>query len=107
MTPTFMASTRIQKLANLSPTSVDVTNLGIAIEPPQDGSWSWTELATHHISHVPYGDGYIYAVDGLANYTIGTGQPEYTIGLFTDALAKGITITCSPRLHVRPSIADA
>jgi len=76
------------QLSNLSPTTVDVTNLGIAIEPPQDGSWSWTELATHHISHAPYGDGYVYAVDGLANYDIGTGQPEYTIGLFTDLPAR-------------------
>ena len=76
------------QLSNLSPTTVDVTNLGIAIEPPQDGSWSWTEIATHHISHAPYGDGYVYAVDGLANYDIGTGQPEYTIGLFTDAAAR-------------------
>ena len=37
----------------------------------------------HHIAHAPYGDGYVYVVDGLAYYAEGTGQAEYTIGLYT------------------------
>ena len=70
------------KLSNLSTTTATVEYLGEAIESQNNGDWS--SLAMHHISHAPYGDGYIYAVDGLANYSQGTGTEEYTIGLYTE-----------------------
>jgi len=70
------------KLSNLSTTTVTVEQLGTAVGAQHNGSWN--DLAMHHISHAPYGDGYVYAVDGYAYYASGTGQAEYTIGLYTD-----------------------
>ena len=70
------------KLSDLSTTTATVEYLGEAVGSQNDGGWA--TLAMHHISHAPYGDGYIYAVDGLANYAIGTGTEEYTIGLYTE-----------------------
>ena len=71
------------KLSDLSPTSVTVENLGLALGATNDGTW--TDVAIHHIAHAPYGDGYIFLVDGYAYYAEGTGQGEYTIGMFIDA----------------------
>ena len=69
------------KLSNLSTTTATVEYLGKAVEAQHNGAWN--DLAMHHISHAPYGDGYIYAVDGFAYYADGTGAAEYTIGLYT------------------------
>ena len=70
------------KLSDLSTTTVTVEYLGEAVGAANNGQWN--DLAMHHISHAPYGDGYIYAVDGFAYYASGTGQAEYTIGLYTN-----------------------
>ena len=70
------------KLSDLSTTTVTVEYLGEAVGAENNGQWN--DLAMHHISHAAYGDGYIYAVDGFAYYASGTGQAEYTVGLYTD-----------------------
>ena len=62
------------KLSDLSTTTVTVENLGEAVGAANNGQWN--DLAMHHISHAPYGDGYIYAVNGFAYYASGTGKPN-------------------------------
>ncbi len=69
------------KLSDLSTTTVTVEYLGEAVGAQNNGQWN--DLAMHHIAHAPYGDGYVYVVDGLAYYAASTGQAEYTIGIFT------------------------
>lgn len=63
------------QLSDLSTASVRVDKLGMALNASHDGAWN--SDAMHHISHAPYGSGYVYAVDGFRD-------GEYTIGLFTD-----------------------
>ena len=70
------------KLSDLSTTTVTVEYLGEAVGAQDNGQWN--DLAMHHIAHAPYGDGYVYVVDGLAYYAASTGQAEYTIGLYTE-----------------------
>jgi hypothetical protein len=63
------------QLSNLSPTTISVINLGLAVEAQKNETWN--SDAMHHISNAAFGTGNIYFVDGM-------NDGIYTIGLYTD-----------------------
>ena len=63
------------QLSNLTPTTISVINLGLAVEAQKNETWN--SDAMHHISNAAFGTGNIYFVDGM-------NDGVYTIGLYTD-----------------------
>lgn len=63
------------QLSNLTPTTISVINLGLAVEAQKNETWN--SDAMHHISNAAFGTGNIYFVDGM-------NDGIYTIGLYTD-----------------------
>ena len=71
-------STRLYKLVNLSPTTVEAVDMGLLAIAQHNGDWN--DSSMHHVSYAKYLDRKIFAVDGTGP----TDPLGYSIGLYVE-----------------------